>query len=407
MFKGVNINKLEGMLGGDNPNTDAHMALVYALSSGDLAGSTVLNTGYQLKEIKDLEDLGFTASHDANKKILVHHHVSEFFRLAPQGTLTLVLTEAGALTYESEAFVPIKEDRDIKAIGLVGFGIDFNAGVNEVEDLQELVDDFSASKRLIDAILIEGEGVLDSTDYFGINSLPDYRAKKAPNISVVIAQDPSIASLESEYKFYAAVGAALGMIAVRQVNENMGSVNILRKPEGKKGTENYPLTGGGRWESASLSDGRPFSSLSFTEQRTLNEKGYIYAGNFEGYEGVYFSGSATCVEMASDYAYIENNRTWNKAARLIRKTLIPLVRGIVKKDPNTGYIKASVISEWEAKVNKALERMMIADEISGYEVVIDPKQLPTEQNPLKVQAKVVKDGIVHEFDVDLGLVNSI
>jgi hypothetical protein len=30
--------------------------------------------------------LGFDAAYDANKAILLHYHIAEFFRLAPNGT---------------------------------------------------------------------------------------------------------------------------------------------------------------------------------------------------------------------------------------------------------------------------------------------------------------------------------
>jgi hypothetical protein len=37
--------------------------------------------------------LGFDAAYDANKAILLHYHIAEFFRLAPNGTLKLIVTE--------------------------------------------------------------------------------------------------------------------------------------------------------------------------------------------------------------------------------------------------------------------------------------------------------------------------
>jgi len=66
-------------------------------------------------------------------------------------------------------------------------------------------------------------------------------------------------------------------------------------------------------------------------EKAIVDKGYIIAGSYPGYSGVFFSGSATCVEKASDYAYSENNRVRNKAARLIRLTMMPEIIDIVKK----------------------------------------------------------------------------
>lgn len=411
-FKGVNINKLTGMLGGTNPSTDGEMMLAAVIKTADLPAGTTHYTHYELKQLKDAEDLGINESLDANKKILIHQQIKEFFRLAPDATLHLclvpeTLTDAQLIMEKAEVQAYIRSNKDIKGIAIMGATDTFITAEAIVEDVQAVVTQFATEKRLIDFVLIQGNGQKNGASNYTLSALPDYRAKNAPNVSICIGQDPKVAVLEAEYGMYADVCSVLGMIAVRQVNENCGSVDIINKPDNAKGKGNYPLSGIKEWQGSNLSDGRSFATLSFTDQNTLNTKGYIYAGSFEGYEGTYLSGSATSVELASDYAYIENNRTWNKAARAIRQVLLPLVRGIVKKDPQTGFIRNTVIASWESRVNKALETMVIANEISGYQVYIDPKQLPTELVPLKVQALVVKDGIVHEFDVDLGMTNSI
>ena len=123
---------------------------------------------------------------------------------------------------------------------------------------------------------------------------------------------------------------------------------------------------------------------------------------------MYFSGSATCCTKTSDYAYIENNRVWNKAARLIREALAPFLKGKVKKDPSTGYIKATTIAHWERVCAKAsIERMEAENDISGGEIYISEKQSPTEDVPLKISVKIVVDDIVHSFNVDLSLTNKL
>lgn len=139
----------------------------------------------------------------------------------------------------------------------------------------------------------------------------------------------------------------------------------------------------------------------------MNDKGYIYAASYEGYAGVYFQNSPTATAKTSDYAYIENNRVWNKAARIIRQALIPVVKGTVKKDPQTGFIRSTTISYWEGLVNKALENMIIDDEISGFDFYINPKQIVNDESPVTGKAQIVADGIVHEFEIDLGLTNQI
>lgn len=410
-FEGVNINKLQGGLGARNPSTDSVMMLMFAIPLLALPVGVTHYEAIELHQLKDLEDAGIDASFDANEKLLVHHAVSEFFRNAPNGVLHFVAVPDALtpvqLLQAAEMKAAIRKAKDVKGIAIGGTAESYVELDGMVEAVQAEINAFAAEKRLIDFVLLQGNGELNAGVPYALSTYPNLREKNAANVSVSIAQDPDIASLEVEYKLYADVGSVLGMIAVRKVNENAGSVDIVNKPRNRKGLPNYTLTGLTQWRRASLSDGRAFDSLSVTDQRLLSSKGYIYAGSFEGFDGVYLNGSPTCVEMASDYAYIENNRVWNKAARAIRQALLPHVRGLVKKDPATGYIQSTTIAAWEGKVNKALAQMEIDDEISGYASYIDPKQMPDELTPLQVKAQVVKDGIVHEFEVDLGLVNNI
>ncbi len=199
------------------------------------------------------------------------------------------------------------------------------------------------------------------------------------------------------------------MLSVRKVNENLGSVDIVNKPNFAKGQLDYPLTNSQKdlWLTSYLSDGTLTESLSKVDLKSLDTKGYIYTTSYEGYSGIYFNNSSTAILKTSDYAYIENNRVWNKAARIIRQTLILRIKSNFQKDPLTGFIKDSTVAYWISLVNKALEQMQKDEEISGFDFYINPKQYVSDESPIKAKAQVVSNGIVHEFDIDLGLTNEI
>lgn len=407
-FTGVNVNKLNGGLGRSNPSTDNVMLLAFVIPLAVLPAGLVHNTTNKLLQPEDAEPLGIDESFDANNKLLCYNAISEFFRNSPDGVLYFVPvaeSQSSVEIMQLSAFQQaVRTANDAKGIAIGGTTETFVGLADMVEDVQTVIESFRAAHRLIDFVVLQGNGAAAVT---AIADYVDLRTKNAPNVSISIAQDPAVAALDATYAKYADVGAVLGMIAVRQVNENLGSVDIIKKPSLRLGDENYTLTGPTQWLGAALSDGTPFDALSDTDCGALTAKGYIYAGSFEGYGGMYFNGSPTCVEANSDYAYIENNRTWNKAARAIRLALIPKVRGVVKKDPQTGYIRSTTISSWENLAKKALGDMEKADEVSGSDVYIDPKQILSETTPLMVKAQLVVDGIVYEFDVNLGLVNSL
>jgi hypothetical protein len=228
-------------------------------------------------------------------------------------------------------------------------------------------------------------------------------------VSVVIVADPAIQALDPAYAKYAAVGTALGNLAIRKVSECLGSVAIVNPPDAKKGFESFSIcnTGYGKWASAALSSGQKFATLSLNDQNVLTTKGYIYVGSFNDYAGLYFNDSPSCIAISDDYAYIERSRVWNKAARYLRTALIPKIRSKYKKDATTGFATASVIANWTQAAKKKLELMVSDDEVSAVGVYINPKQAPSASSPLLVQVALDIDGILREITINLSLANSL
>ncbi|MNS03119.1 hypothetical protein D3C72_344470 [compost metagenome] len=402
-FQGPQINKRQGGLGRQNPSTDGVFLIIGVIATAALSATTVVhNKAYPLYQEQDAKDLGINESLDANNNILVFQQISEFYRIAPESTLYFMpvapATPLAILNLEAVK-AEIRSFKDIKGIGIIGTEEAVSELEPLIEDLQEWVDDLAAEKRLIDFIILEGKG---EEVPLAISAYPNLRELNAPNVHISIAQDPAVAVLDTAYAKYADVGCVLGGLSVRSVNESLGSVDILRKPSSRAGEQTYPISTNGKFLKASLSDGKAFDSLGITNQKLLTQKGYIYAGSFEGFDGVYFNGMPGCVELASDYAWGENNRVWNKAARLVRQRTIPKIRGILKKDPATGYLTASSAAAIEEVAKGALDTMLKAEEISGFGVYVNAKQIVNDQSPLKMKINVVRDEILHELEIDLG-----
>lgn len=397
-FEGVIINKGEYGLNRSNAGTDAVMALIV---HSDEAVNPAYNTAIPCIQTSDLDAAGFDDAYDANNTLLLRHHVEEFFRLAPLGTLYVIPTDlatAAEFFVSAPAKAIFRQNTDIKRAGFV-----YNAEVvaldleAEANAAQLFIDDLKNDHILLDGIYLEGRAI-------GANAAT-LRELTAKNVSVVIAQDATVAEMDAAYDKYAAIGSALGMRAARKVNENLGSVDVINKPNDKKGTISYPLTDPlrGRWITANLSDGTPVGSLTKAERKQLTDFGYIYAGNFQGFPGYYFNGEPTCVELASDYSTGENNGVWNKAARGIRSALLPKVRGWFKRNAETGELSVTATTNLENLGKKPLDVMVANEEISGYNIRIPAGQNPNDQTPLQVYVTVRLGAIIHEFIVDLSL----
>ena len=398
VFDGVIINKGQGGLNRSEASTDAIMALVVFVND---PLTNVLNEVIELQSVLAAEALGFDAAYDANAAVLLHYHISEFFRLAPDGTLKLVVTEktTAKLFFESAAAKAMfRANTDSKRIGFVYnddvVALDLVAEINACQlFINELFDD----KIYLNGIYLEARNMSKAA--------VTRRTLSAGKVSLVIAQDLAIASLDAAYAKHAAVGSILGMRAVRKVNENLGSVDILKKPNERKGELTYPLTDSlrGLWLSAALSDGTLVSSLTNIEKTALNTNGYIFAGGFQGFAGVYLNGEPTCIAISSDYATGENNGVWDKAALGIRNALLPKVRGWFQRNAATGALRDTAITDLENIGKKPLQAMLVAAEISGYDLVIPAGQNPNDVTPLIVKSTVTLGAIIHTFEVDLSL----
>lgn len=404
-FKGTIINKNDGGLGG---TTTVDRTAVIVIGLGETE-KILHNKAYELLQIEDAEALGLNETADISSKTLAYEHLNEIFRLSPATRVRLVTVPAATKVSD------LKNLTELKAAlrGIDGLNTIAIAGLTADEDIQSavtgaqlLVDGFTEEHILIDTVIIEGVGSYLTQS---ITDFPDLRAMASPNVSVVIAQDSALAARLPEYAGYAAVGSALGMLMVRYVHENLGSVDIENKPKASRGSNSYSLsdTKLGKWQASQLSNGKKFSTLSFADQQKIDELGYMYAGSFSGYGGVFLSDSHTCTEISSDYNRIERNAVWNKAARIIRNVLIPRVRSKVESDPTTGFIKHTTITDWDGRVRSALEVMVSAGNISDFDIYINPEQSAVSTAPFNIKVKLVAHGIVHEFEVDLGFTTNI
>lgn len=402
-LQGTKINKIDGG-NGRLSNTNARVFLLVGALA--VAGTSLTaNESVRLIQTKDIEALGITESFDANKKSLAHYHVSEAFRLAPDATFHFLPVEDGTTIEGSFTAVlqTLKLNPDIKGIGFFGFDGTLETVGATAELIQSgLVLEAKKSGILLDSVLIEA----GNPGLLLINNYPDFTLVDAQNVSIVNAQDPDIASLDAAYVNHAAIGTALGSLAVRKMSENIGSTSIENKPDEKKTSVFYSLTDTTpkRFVKAGLSTGQNIADLSDQQIKDLVDKGHVLIGPYVGAAGMYFSSSATCTSKTSKYSTIENNAVWNGAARLISEALAPYIKGKVKKDPATGYIRSTTISHWERVVTKAcIERLEAENEISGGSIYINPKQTPNAETPLKISVTIVSDEIAHTFDVDLSI----
>lgn len=411
-FTGPNIIKGSGL----NRSAANKDRVVLLMCGGIATAELALDTPVQLLDLATAESYGIDAAYDAANSIRVYDHIKEAFRLAPDAEIILNLAARPDATEDwfgtdKEIEMALRKPvcSDVKNVFVAwnfeaaytptytANGLDAVV-LADIPKAQALVTRLFNEKRYLENIF------LDAFSFDALATLQDLRTLNSPNVLVNIALDGTQAALKDTG---ASMGALIGMWCVRNINESLGSVELVSPPSAFKAQENYPLDNGIRFTSALLVDGTAVATLSMAVQSSLTEKGYIFPGSFADYPGVYFNADPTCSSLENDFAYAHHNSIWCKAAREVRIAMIPKIRSILKLDPDTGYLRATTAEALAQRGQIPLDAMLAADLVSAAKITIDPEQTPNDSTPLVAKLQVQKDGILYEMDIDISLVNEI
>ena len=425
----VVITKLSGGLGRRNPEQDMVSGLLF---DGVATTKLALNKIERLASLEDAEALGITADYDVNGQS-AYYQIQQFFRMNPSGDLYIMATTATSYPEIAGKAMDMQEkaNGNIRQIAIIYSGATTFAQTQAAILKAQTQADLAYKDYMPFEIILEGKGfTIDAASLDGSN---------AQNVSVVIAMDVEKAfeqklvqkdttklytlapkeelvplegaidvynvknadGLKKEngaaiefifkdsYKNTAAVGLALGAISKAKVSENIAWI------------EKFNLTGEG-FAKAGFVGGEEFKTLGTLSE--LNDKRFIFAKTHTGLPGVYFNDSHTCTLGTSDFAYVENNRTINKATRLLRTALLPKLASPVLVDID-GKLPQSVSKSFEGLCRSALEGMVANQEVSAFDVYVDPKQNILATSELKVKAEITPIGTARKIMVDLGFKN--
>lgn len=421
-FLGPGIIKINGGLGQTAPSDRNVAGLVIA--NGYAVGSTfALGSTYKLSSIDEAEALGLSATTDANAigdtLALIWYHISEFFRLNPDGTLYVHNGNAVAPANIFAAAGPADaimtaSGNAVRFIGVV-FGVDPTDTITQTGGFADFVATTRTAAQAwvtaraaafvyVDTVVIEG--------YKVAAVLVDQKLAGAPQVHVTVACDfgymDSVDDAVVDLKYTAAVGTVLGSIGVRMLSESIGSVTLEKYPDYARGFANYSLvdTHAQRWLKPGLSDGtRTFDSLSQAVRTELTDKAFGYAGQYEGYEGIYLNGEATSTTADDDFNTIHANRIWNETARRVRRALVPKMNSRVRIEPSTGRIAPATIADWDAAAKAALHALLAESEVADFTFRLDPNQDVIAQGKVVCKVRVVPQGIAKAIEAEIGFLN--
>jgi len=372
-------------------------------------------------------DYGSTNQADAFKKRAaknyICHHVEEFFRMNPEGTLYL-----GIIAKEGTTTTPYPSGDDIKALqnfsngeirqcGVVAGGfvdqdltiiqqaclhleqthkplsvIATTTGVNYTVTVPSGTPT-ATTEFIITRNAVQGLSVSDFASSGYVVPQPDSNKPARCNVSSLIScdLDSSVYENVGHYANVGCIGACLGAISKAAVNECIAWV------------QKFPLG----LNAPGFITGELVKDVSDNDLDLINDNRYIFVITHVGDADNYFNDSHTCDVDSSDYAFIENVRTIDKACRGVRANLLPYLNSPLKVDADTGKLDSPTIAFLETTAGKALEDMEKAGELSGYKVEIDPEQNVISTSNLEIIIKNVPTGVMRKVNVKIGFTTAL
>ena len=337
----------------------------------------------------------------AGKIAVYHYHISEYFRVQPQGNIYIGINSVPA-TY---TFVEVDTMQTFANGSIRQFGVFKDSSVFSTGDIQALqaVAVTLKNKKQWASILYAGD-----ISSIASASLVSLAGLNSDNVSTVISQDGhqintdgSTSSgvgyelFKSTGKSVTTLGATLGAVSFSQVSECIG--NPAR----------FNMTDGTELAIPALANGDVVKTLSPSLLTQLDIYRYIYMEKGSaGDAGTYHQDSHTCTLQSSDYAYIENVRTIYKAQRLLDIALFPYRQSKIVLNSD-GTISDTSVVALESVSNSSLNAMLTDGDLSNRKAVVDPAQNVQSTGKVVVAMDLLAQPIARLIEVRIGYVLSI
>jgi hypothetical protein len=330
----------------------------------------------------------------ASKNAVKHYHIAEFFRIQPQGLLYVGIfaVPVGAYTFAEIGLMSTASNGTIKQLGIYQNSQAFN--FNDITVIQ-------SSCAILDTLIAPLSVIFasDITAVANLSTLTDLGTLTGNKVSVVIAQDCGGLGNQLAWgnaKSITTLGATLGAVALARVHENIGWVSKFNI---SNGTEDEGI---GFANGVSIND----ASISTNLLNLIDTKRYIFLRKLINVSGSYFNDSHTAIAKSSDYAFIENNRTIDKAIRGVYSDLIPNLNSplLLKSD---GTLEDSTIAYLTSQASQSVNQMVRNGEVSAISVTIDPAQNVASTSIVIVTITLVPIGVARNIVVNIGFAASI
>lgn len=389
----VTVNVGQSGLGRRPLNTDKISGILF-FNNTLPSGFTTSTRAQKVYSPEEAEALGIAEG--STDHAVEWYHISEYFRINPQGELWIGYYDVPASTYdftEISTFV-IASAGEIRQLAVYANGLTFAS--SQCTTIQAIIEAMPAAYKQFSVLY--APNLAATTAVTGWSSVTDLRTLSAEKVTVVIAEDGSgsgAALAATKSYSITALGCALGAISKASVEQSIGN------------PQNFDLSDGTEMEVPALANGDLVSALTDSALGGLKDKGYLVARKYTpDISGTYFERCPTAIAATNDFAWIETNRVVDKAIRLVRSALIPQLNGTLSLKAD-GTLREDTVGYYEDLAQTPITQMEADGEISAGLVQIDPTQDVLSTSTLEISVQIVPVGIAETITVNIGLTTSI
>ena len=358
---------------------------------------------------------------------VMHYHISEYFRLQPDGKLFLAIYAEN--TYDGAEVQTVQEYAEGSIRQFAVFLSHETFATSHVTATQTVLDTLETNDMPCSAII--------HVDFTGLAlaSLSDLSALTAERVSVVIGEDgnwhqvaysntksyligdkisyanktyicrsPSTGNAPFDTSKWSVIStniAAISGFTISTLGTTLGAVSLASVHENIGWVQKFNLASGNILDVPAFVTGDLYKAVSDSLRSTLNDSHYIFIRSFIGIYGTFHQDSWTAIAITNDFAKIEASRVMDKAVRNIRTAMIPSIKAPIYVDSD-GKLSGSTIAIFKNKSDKELDTLATDLEISAGATTINPDQdvLTTEQIVLAVT--IVPVGSANEIVINIG-----
>jgi hypothetical protein len=316
------------------------------------------------------------------------YHIAEHFRLG-QGRLFIgVFPVPASFNFNEIKTIQDFASGEVRQCGIYKSGSwsgVFNA--TDVTSIQSICNTLGNEKRPLSVVL------QPNLNNVSLDSLANLQAYSAPNVSVLIGQDGANVGAAIANSFTYSVGmlgAVTGVISTFRVSDSIAWVGKL---------QSLPFSTA-ELDTPAFANKVLVSNVAASAQDALADKNYIFLRRIPDLAGSFISDSKSAVSNTNSFFSIERNRTIDKSRRVIAAGLSPLLNSPVDVNSD-GTLSALTINVYKQICNTQLDVMVSNQELSSYQVTINPNQNVLATDTINITLVLVPKGVARFITVDV------